>query len=195
MLSITRPTEATVIRYLLAAQDEPYSYRTPFVTQSGSTPEGYNRDRHRVCLGSGPDLFEQAKLAITKWRMFDHGMATLYWPDRPIQKDTNVIVQFRVGPLWSLNPCRVVYTIDEATQFGFAYGTQQGHMESGEELFRVDYVSEDDSVWYEICAVSRPNHIVAHLGYPMARAYQAKFRRASGKAMQSAVSGAAPVVC
>lgn len=195
MLSITSPTEAAIIRYLLSVQDEPFSYETQFVTQLDDTPGGFNRDLHRVCLGNGVAAFGRAKQAITEWTMFDHAMTTLYWPDRPLEEGTNVVVQFRVGPLWSLNPCRIVYTIDEAHEFGFAYGTLRGHIERGEELFRVEYVPEDESVWYEICAVSRPNHLVTHLGYPIARFEQSRFRRLSGQAMQAAVSIAEPIVC
>ncbi len=53
-------------------------------------------------------------------------------------------------------PVRVVYVIDEPARRGFAYGTLEGHPESGEEAFVVDR-TEDGSVWITITAFSRPS--------------------------------------
>lgn len=49
----------------------------------------------------------------------------------------DAVVVLTLGPVRI--PCRVVYVIDEANRQGFAYGTLDGHPESGEELFYVDY--------------------------------------------------------
>ncbi|MBP86703.1 MAG: hypothetical protein CMJ64_08305 [Planctomycetaceae bacterium] len=73
-------------------------------------------------MGAGRDVFEQAKQAIESWKMFDHAMTTLYWPDTRIERGASVAVQFRAGPFWTLHPCRIVYTIDDPKRFGFAYG-------------------------------------------------------------------------
>jgi alpha-ketoglutarate-dependent taurine dioxygenase len=43
-------------------------------------------------------------------------------------------------------------------RFAFAYGTLAEHAESGEERFQVEW-REDDSVWYDILAFSRPNQL------------------------------------
>jgi uncharacterized protein (UPF0548 family) len=72
--------------------------------------------------------------------------------------------------------------------YGFAYGTLPEHPEWGEERFLVEWNTADDSVWYDLLAVSRPSHWLARLGYPYARYEQAKFRRLSGLAMQAAVN-------
>jgi uncharacterized protein (UPF0548 family) len=53
-------------------------------------------------------------------------------------------------------PVRVVYVVDEPTRRGFAYGTLDGHPESGEESFVVDR-TDDGSVWITITAFSRPS--------------------------------------
>lgn len=195
MLSLTAPSESIVIRNLLSAKSKPFSYDSPGVTGADEVPSGFDSDRQRVLLGYGRRSFERAKQAITQWKMFDHAMTTLYWPDRPIERGAAVAVSIRVGPLWSLNPCRIVYTIDEPTRFGFAYGTLPGHIESGEERFMVEWLPADDSVWYEIHAVSRPSHVVTYFGYPIARLEQARFRRLSGEAMQRAVSLNEPIGC
>ena len=45
---------------------------------------------------------------------------------------------------------------------------------------------EDDSVWYDILAFSRPNHFLARLGYPIVRRLQRRFARDSAAAMKRA---------
>lgn len=72
--------------------------------------------------------------------------------------------------------------------YGFAYGTLPDHPERGEERFLIEWNRADDTVWYDLLAISRPGHWLARLGYPYARYEQAKFRRLSGQAMQAAVS-------
>jgi uncharacterized protein (UPF0548 family) len=53
-------------------------------------------------------------------------------------------------------PVRVVYVVDEPKRKGFAYGTLEGHPESGEESWIVDQ-TDDGSVWLTIRAFSRPS--------------------------------------
>ena len=49
----------------------------------------------------------------------------------------------------------------------------------------------DETVAYEIRAVSRPHAVLAWLGYPVSRHLQSTFRRESGLALRSAVEEAA----
>ena len=93
--------------------------------------------------------------------------------------------------LWVLNACRVVYVVEEeepVPRFSFAYGTLPEHAESGEERFQVEW-REDDSVWYDILAFSRPNQLFARLAYPYVRRKQKQFARESMLAMKAAVTG------
>jgi uncharacterized protein (UPF0548 family) len=128
-----------------------------------------------------------------------------------------VLYRAQLLGLWMLFPARVVYAVDDAGLangvckhpdgaddsnrvspigrltpparlcYGFAYGTLPDHPERGEERFLVEWNRADDSVWYELLAVSRPGHWLARLGYPYARYEQARFRRLSGQAMQESV--------
>ena len=68
-------------------------------------------------------------------------------------------------------------------KFGFAYGTLPGHVECGEERFTVEWHRDDDSVWYDILAFSKPGHILTRLGYPLARRLQKRFAVDSMQAM------------
>jgi uncharacterized protein (UPF0548 family) len=78
------------------------------------------------------------------------------------------------GPLSIRIPVRIVYTIDEPTRRGFAYGTLPGHPESGEEAFIVEQ-RDDESVWLTIRAFSRPAHPALWAVYPVLRLFQAIF--------------------
>jgi len=74
-------------------------------------------------------------------------------------------------------------------RFGFAYGTLADHMESGEERFTVEWRRDDDSVWYDLLAFSRPRHPLARLGLRLSRALQRRFARDSLRAMARASQG------
>jgi len=91
---------------------------------------------------------------------------------------------------YSLNACRIVYVVDEEgpiERFGFAYGTLGEHAESGEERFTVEWNRDDDMVWYDILAFSRPRQMLARLGYPLSRSLQKKFAKGSKLAMLQSV--------
>jgi uncharacterized protein (UPF0548 family) len=75
------------------------------------------------------------------------------------------------------------------TRFGFAYGTLPGHLEAGEERFLIEWAHDDDSVWYDILAFSRPRHFLTRLGKWQVRRLQQRFRDDSVAAMLRAVSG------
>lgn len=59
-------------------------------------------------------------------------------------------------------------------------------VQSGEERFLVEW-RDDDSVWYDILAFSRPGHFLAAATYPAARFYQRQFAKQSMRAVQAAV--------
>ena len=46
----------------------------------------------------------------------------------------------------------------------------------GEERFVVEWNRADNSVWFDVLALSKPSHVVAWLGYPLVRRMQARFR-------------------
>jgi len=191
MFTFRRPTDED-IRNLLARQaGQPWSYDCVEVTRNPMALPGWNIDHHRVLLGHGVEAFAAACEAIRGWKMFPPEMTRVYWPDSPQQPGDVVAVLYRARPffLWMLFPARVVYRVDEPRRFGFAYGTLPDHPERGEERFLVEWSQADDSVWYDLLAVSRPGHWLARLGYLYARYEQAKFRRLSGQAMQRAVKG------
>ncbi|PYS37238.1 MAG: hypothetical protein DMG14_21940, partial [Acidobacteria bacterium] len=76
--------------------------------------------------------------ASIDWEMFNLGWVRLFQPNTPIEVDATVAVLVHHFGFWSLNACPVVYVIEEARRFGFAYGTLQEHAEQGEEKFSVE---------------------------------------------------------
>lgn len=191
MFLLHEPAAAAVEAFLTAQQAGPFSY--PHVAASrGPAPAGYNVDHNRARLGSGEETFHRAVAAVHAWRMFDLGWCRIYPARAPVEVGTTVAVCIRHFGFWSLNACRIVYVFEErgaVQRYGFAYGTLREHGETGEERFGVEWHREDDSVWYDLYAFSRPRHPLARLGYPLSRSLQKRFAAESKAAMVRAVKG------
>ena len=157
---------------------------------------GFVADRYRVRLGTGEATFERARRALRQWRMFPAELAAVLPADSPIEVGTNVAVRLKGPGLWVLAAARIVYVVEETVEcdehaverFGFAYGTLREHLECGEERWVVEWRKDDDSVWYELTAFSRPRHLLAWLGYPLVRWNQKRFARLSQAAMVRAAA-------
>jgi uncharacterized protein (UPF0548 family) len=157
----------------------------------GTAPEGYVVDSYRVQLGSGAAVFERARQAVRDWRMLRLGWVEPCWPDTSVKEGTLVGTLAQVFGLWTVNVCRIVYIVEEdgpVVRYGFAYGTLPGHVECGEERFLVEWHRADDSVWYDIRAVSKPGVLLTRLAYPLTRRLQRRFGRDSLRAMVEAVA-------
>ena len=190
MPSLRKPSPDEVRNFIAAQSKLDFTYPAVGATAT-APPAGYVVDRTRVQLGAGEDTFQAAKAALTRWDHFRLGWVEAGPPDTPIAVGSCVAVIARVLGLWWLNACRIVYVVDETgpvTRFGFAYGTLAGHAESGEERFLVEWDRADDSVWYDIIAFSRPQHLLARLGYPLTRRTQRRFARDSANAMKKAAN-------
>ena len=194
MLFLSQPNSKTINNFIAQQENLPFSY--PHVGSSRSTPpDGYVLDHRRIRLGEGEAVFEAACAAWRRWQMFNLPWVTLCWPNTPIEEGAVVAILARSYGIWWLNACRIVYLIDESSpirKVGFAYGTLPDHAASGEERFIIEW-HDDDSVWYDLLAFSRPNHWLMRLGYPIARQVQKRFGRASLAAMQNATRADVPV--
>ena len=187
MFLLRQPTEAIVRRFISSQKDLPFSYSEVGATQTGS-PAGYNVDHNRIRLGEGRETFMRASDALSKWRHFELGWASVMPHGSPLETGTTVAVQARTFGFWSLNACRIVYTINQGgpvKRFGFAYGTLPDHAECGEERFMIECLA-DNSVWYDIYAFSRPQKTIVKLGLPWARRLQKRFGRESLAVMAKA---------
>ena len=189
LFRLTAPSEDEIRRFISKQRDSGFSY-TQVGASASTLPAGYNVDHSRVQLGRGEGTWQRATEAIRGWRMFSMPWVNLHWASAPIQVGTDVAVSVRHFGFYSLNACRIVYVVDEDSpvkRFGFAYGTLGEHAESGEERFTVEWSRDDDRVWYDILAFSRPRQMFARLGYPLSRSLQRKFAQGSKLAMLQSV--------
>jgi uncharacterized protein (UPF0548 family) len=191
MLALRRPSAEAIQRFLDTQAALTFSYRAVGATRGDLFPPGYDLDHTRVRLGEGEADFSAACASLAHWDQFRLGWVEPWTFDRPIAVGATVGILARVCGMWSLNACRIVYTVDDLRssrrRYGFAYGTLPDHAESGEERFLIDWDSKEGSVWYNILAFSRPRGVLARLGYPYARRVQRRFARESAAAMIGAV--------
>ena len=154
-------------------------------------PVGYPVNHYRKELGTGESLFEEAAAALYSWQMYALGWTTIY-PAQAVTATGNVVVvQAAHLGFWSLNPCRIVYTIDENDnnfrRCGFAVGTLPAHSETGEELFLIERDKNSDVVRYELYAFAKPKNLLAKIGSPYVNYLQKQFAAESYGAMMKAI--------
>jgi uncharacterized protein (UPF0548 family) len=187
MFFARRPSSSIINRFLSESRDLPLSYAPVGLVREASAHRKV--DEQVVAIGRGEDDFERARQAIRSWKQFDLGWVETFPRNAPVDPGIVVGVLIRHLGFWSLNGCRIVYTLDGGeSRFGFAYGTLPNHAEAGEELFEVFLDSETDAVMYRIRAISWPRAVLAHLGQPIVRLLQERFRRDSAIAMTRATS-------
>ncbi len=199
---LAKPDRRQIARFLAAQRSRTFSYREVGASRRAApvAPAGYRLDHNRVQLGEGRAAFARAVDALRDWKPFALGWLSAHPDMAPLEPGITVAVLARHFGFWSLNACRIVYTLDDEgpiVRFGFAYGTLPDHAEQGEERFMVEWHHEDNSVWYDLLAFSRPNHPLVRLGTPLARRLQRRFARDSKRSMARAAavqwpSGKAP---
>ena len=195
MFSLRMPSTESIRRILSEQAKLDFSY-SPVGATAHTPPAGYVVDRTRIELGAGESVFLAAKAALQRWKHFRLGWVEPWLPETPIQSGEVVAIMAWTAGLWTLNCCRIVYVVDEAgpvSKFGFAYGTLPGHVESGEELFQIEWDQNTNIVCYDILAFSRPNHFLTRLCYPLVRHTQKRFGRDLAAAMFLAVNSASPL--
>ncbi len=189
MFTVFEPSETQIKNFLAARRNLPFSYNEVGASKE-EIPSGYPINHHRIQIGSGADAYARARKAIQNWTMYRLEWTRLFPFDAPIAVGEVVCVVVNHRLCWSLNPCRIIYILEETgavERYGFAFGTLPGHSEEGEERFTVEWNRADDSVWYELLAFARPHHILARIGFPFVGLFQRKFARDSGRAMLEAV--------
>jgi uncharacterized protein (UPF0548 family) len=181
VFSLRKPSAEFIRRFLTAQSGLDFTYSAVGATEK-RPPAGYVVDHTRVKLGDGEAVFKAAAAGLRRWEQFRLGWLSASPGDTPIEPGQCVAVVARAVGVWCLNAAKIVYVVEEPRRFGFAYGTLPGHVEAGEERFLVEW-ADDDSVWYDILAFSRPNHFLTRLGYPFVRRLQKRFGRDSAAAM------------
>ena len=189
-ISLHKPSTKVIEAFLHSQSKLRFTYAAVGAT-AAVPPVGYNLDHSRIKLGSGEQAFLAAKAALESWGQFHLGWVEARPLEPSIRVGGMVAVVGRSIGLWWLNACRIVYLIDDelpVTRFGFSYGTMPAHAGSGEERFSVEWDRSDDSVWYDILAFSKPQGLLARLGYSWLRTVQLRFARESGAEMAKGVN-------
>jgi uncharacterized protein (UPF0548 family) len=189
MFLLHEPSPAAIETFLRDQRGRAFSYREVGASRERA-PGGYTVDHNRIRLGTGEQSFAKAVAAVRAWRMFELGWCRVYPQHAPIEVGTIVAVVIKHFGFWSLNACRIVYLLEESgavEKYGFAYGTLHEHGERGEERFSVEWDRESGAVSYDLYAFSRPQHLLARLGYPLGRRLQKQFIRESKLSMARAV--------
>ena len=181
MFLFRKPSAEFIRRFLTAQSGLDFTYSAVGATEN-QPPAGHVVDHTHMKLGDGEAVFKAATAGVRRWEQFRLGWLSASPGDTPIEPGQCVAVVARALGVWCLNAAKIVYVVEEPRRFGFAYGTLPGHVESGEERFLVE-LADDDSVWYDIRAFSRPNHFLTRLGYPFVRRLQKRFGRDSAAAM------------
>lgn len=149
---------------------------------------GYAVDRYGADLGRGPEVFARAREALFDFAMYPPAWTSVVTAgDRRPAADRLFASVIRHLGFWSINPGRVIETVDGDDRAGFAFGTLPGHSERGEERFAVAR-DAGDRVRFEVRAFSRPAAPLARLGAPIARALQRRFARDARAAMRASAS-------
>jgi uncharacterized protein (UPF0548 family) len=193
MFLFQKPDGELIDRVIKSQSQLGFTYTSVGATKDGQHPEGFVIDHNRIRLGSGLATFDAAKLALRNWQHYTFDWLELHRSDEAPAQNQNVGTLARALGLWVLNVCRIVYVVEEekpVRRFCFAYGTLPEHAERGEERFQVEWHADDDSVWYDILAFSRPNQLLARLGYPYVRHIQKQFASESMQAMKAVVDEA-----
>jgi len=137
----------------------------------GTAPPGYRSDRRTARLGRGEQTYLRAVEGLRHWATH-RGAGIRLVPENPdLEVGVTVVQAIGFPGFTTIAACRIVYVVDEADAFGFGYGTLPAHPEQGEESFTVTK-DADGAVDFVICAFSRPRHVLARLGAPVARRIQ-----------------------
>ena len=133
-------------------------------------PPGYHTMAVRRRIGTGRAAFDRAADGLMHWQVQDIAGVSLSTSVERIAVGAESLARLGFGPLAVPAPCRVVWTVEKPDRVGYAYGTLHGHPAAGEESFVVTL--EDEAVFFEVSAFSRPATRLARLGGPLTRVMQ-----------------------
>ncbi len=203
MLRLHPPTLAELDQRILLARDAPLSYRSEAVgvtlsaadsTVEMQVPTDYVVGEWEVELGRGEACYLAARSALERWEQFPGELVEIHPAHAPIASGTVVALSARAAPFHMDLACRIVGKVESESgdgslavrRFGFSYGTIEGHVERGEEMFLIEHRGSDDVVTYRILAISRSAHPLAWILQPWIRSLQRRFGRLSSAAMRRA---------
>ncbi|HEX8637972.1 MAG TPA: DUF1990 domain-containing protein [Pyrinomonadaceae bacterium] len=192
MFLIGKPFDEEINDFIAAQSELTFSYPEVGETKTPAAPEGYPINHLREKLGEGKQTYRKAVEALRSWQMYSTNWTELRPKNAPIKTGEIVVMLVNHLGFWSLNPCRIVYSIEEETaQFcrnAFAIGTLPAHSEAGEERFTIEWNRQTDEVYYELYAFARAHNWLAKIGFPFVPLFQKRFAADSYRAMLTAIN-------
>jgi uncharacterized protein (UPF0548 family) len=183
MWLLRRPRVGYLDDVLAAVKEQPLSYPEVGMTRGGAVvPTRYGNEDHHVVLDVS---FSSAKDALAAFATHRLPYMFVHPGGARVREGLDVLVCARIGPLWTVNPCRVVYVEESADRYAYAYGTLPGHSEHGEEMFEVTRRA-DGKVTARTVAHARPQDVLARLGQPIAHRVQRRVKVDYMQALASA---------
>ena len=154
-LLLGKPSVSQMERYLATLDGAPYNHDFAEATLSdaGRQHARLRTIEYRCTLGSGAVCYRSARAALLGWRM--HSGSS--WCGVQTRGDAGAALctfAAMAGPLWVLNPCRVVYAQSGPRRSAVAYATLQGHLIAGTERMAVEWHA-DGSVEFAVVSLSR----------------------------------------
>lgn len=179
-LSARRPSPQHVDAFIATLGLRRLTYSSVGMTLESGATVGFRRTDDAVPVADRVKTVE----AVRQWAMHDLSWAEIIPRNAAIEPGRDVAMLARAGGLWWLAPARVTAVIDEPHAWGFAYGTLEGHVIVGEELFIAEQTTAGSR--FRITALSRPADRLASAGGPLIRRFQRKFVTDALRAVQRA---------
>ena len=138
-------------------------------TRPGSRlPDGYRHVHRSARLGDGQAVFTAATSGLRSWRMYRSAGIAVRTQAPAVAEGAELSTGMGPGPLKIWAPCRVVWVVDNPTQFGYGLGTLPGHPVRGEESFMVT-LDGGRGVRFDVTTFSRPARWFQRLAGPFGR--------------------------
>ena len=136
MFFMIRRSAAAIERFIRGSQELPLSYASVGIAATGATRGIVDEEVHAI--GHGAADFARARAALCAWKQLAIGWVELFPTTAPVTTGTTVAVVIRHFGFWSINGCRVLYSVGDGdpARFGYAYGTLTNHAEAGESSSR-----------------------------------------------------------
>lgn len=151
-----------------------WQHLAPNASRDHIAAGGYQHDRYEARVH---DNFEAALDRLTRYAIFPPARmrAAVCSPDARVALGVTIVQRVRFGPLALESAVRVVEYERSAGAARFAYATLDGHPERGIASFALE--RQPSELRFIAEAWSRPGHLLAWLGRPLARHLQRSITR------------------
>ena len=155
-LLLGKPSVSRMERYLATLDGIPYNHDFAAATLSnaGRQYAHLRTIEYRCTLGSGAACYRSARACLLGWRMHSGSSWCGVLTRGGGAGAALCTFAAMAGPLWVLNPCRVVYQQSDRRRTAVAYATLQGHLIAGTERMAVEWQA-DGSVEFTVLSLSR----------------------------------------